>query len=55
MRDASSQPRQSSNLAAKPDCPSCRGTGWVTVFAGTIAVAGGYCRCVGGTTWAKKP
>ena len=33
------------------DCPSCNGSGWATVFAGKVAVAGGRCRCRGGTVW----
>jgi hypothetical protein len=38
-----------------PDCPSCGGTGWATVFAKTLAVAGGYCECVGGLVRNAQP
>ncbi len=32
-------------------CPSCDGSGWVSIVAGGHGYAGGPCRCVGGPNW----
>jgi hypothetical protein len=39
-------PRDASR--ARPDCPSCGGTGWAAIRLGTVTVAGGTCECIGG-------
>jgi hypothetical protein len=33
------------------DCPSCFGSGWVTVWGGNIVFASGPCRCTGAPGW----
>lgn len=42
------------NCGSPSVCPSCHDTGWATIRVPGITVAGGKCRCVGGTVWAKE-
>lgn len=50
--DKGEQARPGTAPQASP-CPSCHDTGWATIRAGNITVAGGRCECVGGKVWAS--